>query len=137
MIAIVKLASLATVLSAGLMAAVPGPEAELPVTSAKLFQDRVPADAPASMPAPAASVRLADASGTLAGPSFDRTLKGDSRSRSAHPCNGQAWPYLSAECLNAGGAPARKVSRTIAIDSREGQAVSMITKASSAETAQR
>ena len=41
---------------------------------------------------------------------------GPARGVSAQTCGAQAWPHISAECLEPGDAPARRAVRTIALD---------------------
>ncbi|MFC5067442.1 hypothetical protein [Flaviflagellibacter deserti] len=51
-------------------------------------------------------------------------------------CQGQSWPYISAECLT-GDAPARKVARTITIERRTAESSTLNRVPAALQMAQR
>ena len=136
-IGVLKLAAIAAVLSAGVVAA-DGKSVtrEAGPVSGKIYTDRVPASGAATeaMQVGYAGVMPGDrrAAEVVA------TGKGDpQREKPATSCEAQVWPYVSRHCMASTGSEPRMPVRTITIESREGANTSMLTQVSAAIVAQR
>jgi hypothetical protein len=128
MFGFVKMAALSAVLSYGVVNAY-GPVTAAEPASSKVFHDRVlPSDEVAGRAMPAVQT-TGTASRAPIGAKEDRLVK-------AAPCETQAWPHRTEDCLTrADGAPKRV--RVITIESREEANVSVLARVRQADFAQR
>ena len=129
MFGFVKMAALSAVLSYGVVNAY-GPVTAAEPASSKVFHDRVlPSDEVAGRAMPAVQT-TGTASRAPIGAKQDRLVK-------AAPCETQAWPHRTEDCLTRtdGGAPKRV--RVITIESREEANVSVLARVRQADFAQR
>ena len=133
MLGFVKMSTLSAVLSFGVVTAIHHDWLKADAASSKTYTDRVAAASLPPLPTAARSLRQVTSAVTV-----ERTGKGDRLADVAPTnCQGQSWPYISAECLSRDdGRPKPSRVRMITIEQREG-AVSILQRVRDVEVANR
>jgi hypothetical protein len=132
MLGFIKMSALSAVLSFGVVTAIDHNWSKADAGSTKIYTDRVAAD---PLPAPTAARLLGQAVPAV---TVERAGKGNRLADVAPPnCQGQSWPYVSAECLSRDdGRPKPSRVRMITIEQREGT-VSILQRVRDVEVATR
>jgi hypothetical protein len=117
MLGFIKMSALSAVLSFGVVTAIHHDWSSAVPGSTKIYTDRVAAASLPPLPAAARPLRQVAPAVMV-----DRAGKGDRLADVASAnCQGQSWPYVSAECLSRDdGRPKPSRVRMITIEQREG-----------------